>query len=61
MTVEQITQLVSSLGFPIIVCGCLFWYIINKDQTHTEEVSKLTDAVNNNTLVMQKILDKLDN
>lgn len=60
MTVEQITQLISSLGFPIIVCGCLFWYIINKDRTHTEEVTKLTDAVNNNTLVMQKLLDKLD-
>lgn len=61
MTVEQIMQLISSLGFPIVVCIFLAWYIVNRDNQHKEEVSKLTDAVNNNTLVMQKLIDKMDN
>lgn len=60
MNLSDVTTLISSLGFPIVVCVCLAWYIVNRDKQHSEEVSKLTDAVNNNTLVMQKLIDKLD-
>jgi len=30
-----------------------------QDENHKAEVKQLTDAINNNTLVMQKLLDRL--
>ena len=38
----------------------LFWYINKRDDIHKEEINKLSEAVNNNTLVMQKLLDRLE-
>ena len=29
-------------------------------QEHKEEVQKMTDALNNNTLALQKLIDKID-
>lgn len=64
-------QLVSSLGFPIVACIAMGWYV--KYQTdnyrnevkdmqsqHKEEITKVTEALNNNTLALQKLCDKLE-
>ena len=59
MDVNAITQLVSTLGFPIVMCGALYWKMCRQDKLHKEETAKLTEALNNNTLVMQRIVDKL--
>ena len=59
MDASAITQIVSSVGFPIGACLICFWYVNKLTETHKEEVNKLTDALNNNTLVMQKLCDKL--
>lgn len=59
MDVNAITQIISSVGFPIAACLICFWYVNKLTETHKEEVNKLTDALNNNTLVMQKLCDKL--
>lgn len=59
MDVTVITQLIGSLGFPI-ACTCVMFYMWNKErEEHKQECEQLRDAVNNNTLVMQKIIDKL--
>lgn len=55
----EIVTIITNLGFPIAVCLACFWYINNKDTNHREEINKLSEAVQNNTLVMQKLLDKL--
>lgn len=59
MDATAIVQIISSLGFPIAVCLISFWYINKLEETHTNEVQKLTDALNNNTLIMQKLCDKM--
>lgn len=59
MDVSAIVQVVSSLGFPIAVCLICFWYINKLEETHRNEVQKLADALNNNTLIMQKLCDKM--
>lgn len=62
---------ISAVGFPIIAavaCGMFIkWqYSENSKQLtemrleHKEEVTKMTEALNNNTLVLQKLIDKLD-
>ena len=66
----SIAQIISTLGFPIAVCLVCFWFINklteqHKEEmekittTHKEEMDKLTVSINNNTLVMQKLVDKL--
>ena len=59
MDVTAIVQVISSLGFPIAVCLICFWYINKLEETKRNEVQKLTDAVNNNTRIMQKICKKM--
>lgn len=74
----DIVTLISTVGFPICACLGLGWYV--KHQTdcyredvkemqrqHKEEMSTVTDALNNNTSallnnnnLMQRVLDRLD-
>lgn len=59
MDFGSITQAISSLGFPIAVCLICFWYINKREEQNKAEIDKLSEAVNNNTLVMQKLVDRL--
>lgn len=59
MDVNAIVQIISGVGFPVAVCLICFWYINKLDETHREEVNKLTEALNNNTLVMKELCDKI--
>ena len=56
---NEITTAVSSLGFPIVMCGALFWYQIKSNEEHKEEVDRLRTALENNTLALQMLCDKL--
>lgn len=67
---DAITTMISTLGFPIvcfIMCG---WYVKYREDKnddkieklnaqHDEENRRMIDAVNNNTLALQKLTDKL--
>lgn len=60
MEISTIGDLITQIGFPIAVCLICFWYI-NKIQTqHKEEMTTLKEALDNNTSVLQKLVDKLD-
>lgn len=58
--ISGITQILGNGFFPIIVCGVLFWYVYKKDLQHKEEITELRKSVDNNTTVLQKILDKIE-
>lgn len=59
MDVASFTQIIGSLGFPIFVCIYLVWNQRQEEEMHRQEVDKLSEAVINNTLVLQKLLDKM--
>ena len=52
MDFSEVMQMVSTVGFPIVAAGGLMWFLSTKMTT-------LEQAVQNNTLVMQRLLDKL--
>lgn len=60
MDANTIIQIVGSLGFPIVMCGALFWRQVKSDEQHNAEMDKLSEALNNNTLAITKLSDKLD-
>lgn len=53
MDIATITSLIGSLGFPIVVSGALFWYIVKSQR-------EMRDAVDNNTKVMLKLIEHMD-
>ena len=60
MDVNTIIQLVTTLGFPIVCCIALFWRMIKSDENHKEEMDKLSEALNNNTLAINKLNERLN-
>lgn len=60
MDINIILQAISTVGFPIVVAAAMFWKMNKQDEDHKVEMEKVTEAVNNNTLVIQKLVDKLN-
>lgn len=59
MDMNAVTQLIGSVGFPIAACLICFWYINKQEERHKEEMNKLSEAINNNTKVMQELTIKM--
>lgn len=59
MDINAIAQIFSNLGVPIACLAVTFYLWYNETNAHKEEMSNMTDALNNNTLILQKLLDKL--
>lgn len=71
MEIQTIMQAISAVGFPIVCCGAMMYYVkystdrnredMNKlNEQHRSELCEVTQAINNNTLALQKLCDKLN-
>lgn len=60
MDFSAITQAISTVGFPIVMCLVFAWYIKDLNESHKAETEKFTDALNANTLVLQKLCDAMN-
>lgn len=58
-TIQMVITAISTVGFPIVMCGALFWKMDKQDKEHKEEMNKSTEAINNNTVVLQKLMQML--
>lgn len=59
MDYASIIQSIGSVGFPIVMCLVMAWYIKQLNAEHKEESMKFTEALNSNTIVLQKLCDKM--
>lgn len=59
MGVNDVVSIISTVGFPIAACVALFWQSNQMQKQHKEEMDGVKEALNNNTLVVQKLVDKL--
>ena len=70
MDANSVVTIISTVGFPIVMCGAMGWYVkyitdkhrdelTNERALHQEEMANVTEALNNNTLALQKLCDKL--
>lgn len=59
MDAVNITQIISTLGFPIAACIALFWKMNKQDETHREETESLRKTIENNTLILTKLYERL--
>lgn len=59
MDVTMVTQLVGSLGFPIVCCSALFWYMVKEKDAHTEEMEEMRKSVDANTTAINSLCQHL--
>lgn len=58
---SEIVDLIGNTGFPIAVSLICMYYIYKQSIAHKEEIETLRDAINNNTLALTELKDKLSN
>lgn len=58
--VEVARELVANLGFPIFCVVIMFREMEKEREAHKAESDAWVDALNRNTIVMEKILTKLE-
>lgn len=52
MDINALTQLIGSVGFPIVMCG---YMMLSNNKT----LEKLTDVISNNTNILSRVLEHL--
>ena len=57
---DNILQAITTVGFPIALTLILLWYIYDSSNKHKEEIDKMSEALNNNTLALTKLLDRME-
>ena len=70
MDMQTILQAITTVGFPIVCCAAMMWYVKystdrNRDdltalnEMHRAEMMEMTEAVNNNTVVLNRLCELL--
>ena len=68
---SQIWEVIGQYVFPIIACVCMGWYVKyiqdnnrmdlqELNALHKDEMQKISEALNNNTLAIQKLTDYIE-
>lgn len=60
MDFATIMQAISTIGFPCAMCIVLLIQMQNLSKQHNQEISMLTKYLNDNTLSVQKLTDRLE-
>lgn len=71
MNASDIVSIITTVGFPIVACGGMAWYVkyitdrnredLKEERAmHESEMAKVTEALNNNTLAIQKLTDYIE-
>lgn len=55
--IDQIGQIISSYGFPIVACGALFWYIVKEQRETRVVLDQLKSIIQSNTETQKLILE----
>lgn len=55
MDFSGVMQAISTVGFPIVMCVAMFMNSNKQTEIHKEEISKMTEALNNNTIALNRL------
>lgn len=57
---NEIIQLISTVGFPAAMCLILMYYMFKREEEHSKEMKEFQKAINNNTTAITKLVGKLE-
>lgn len=71
MTFAEVLTAISTIGFPIVACCAIAYFFAKVNNNyrndikeinaeHKKEIDAMTTAINNNTMVLQKLVDRMD-
>jgi len=60
MEINTVTQLVSSVGFPIALCIYMIYAMQKQSENHKTEINELTKTIENNTIAIIKLVEKIE-
>lgn len=60
MDFNTVTSMIGTLGFPIAMCLLMWHSMEENNKMHKEEVDGLKEVINQNTIALNKINDRLD-
>ena len=58
--INGITSAISMVGFPIVMCIALFWYMIQESANHKQETNALKEAISKLELAITTLINKLE-
>lgn len=58
-TYQAVASLISSIGFPIVMCLLMFKYTTDLNETHKEETNALKDAINELKVAITTLTERL--
>lgn len=61
MDVSTLAQLIGSVGFPIAMCLWMAKHMQSMQERHTEEINSLRDIIQENTIALTKLVDRINN
>lgn len=61
MNITEIANMISSLGFPIIMCLLIFKRMDEQDKRYQEQVKIMTDSLNKNTEAINLLKENISN
>lgn len=61
MDYNAVTQIVSTLGFPIVMCGVLVWLNVKQMNAHRESEENFTQALSDNTKAYIELKEVITN
>lgn len=59
-TVNTLAQVISQVGFPIVMCGVLFWYMTKQDERQEEQNQRMMETLNNLSMVITELKQKIN-
>lgn len=60
MTMQDILNAITTVGFPIVACAALFWLNINQGKSNRDTLEKVTEALNNNTNAITRLVERME-
>lgn len=55
MDYDVLMQFIQTLGFPIVVCCALFWYVNKQAENHKDEIDSLRTTIQDNTTLLHEV------
>ena len=58
---QEISTLISTLGFPIVASGALFWLNIKTSETYSKSIEEMRKTIEENSEIISQLLSTLKN
>lgn len=59
MDLNEVISSISTVGFPIVMCLIMFFQLEKQNERHKEEMDKISEAINNNTVALTQLAERI--